>query len=140
PVLRFENRYRCKDGSYRWLSWVAVPDDGRFYCSARDITAQVAAKVERDQIFEMSRDLFGVATFDGYLKSINPAWSTVLGRPEDELLSRRFSEIIHPDDLALTGEVVSSLQRGEPVHQFHVRLIDAGGRAISFAWSAVPDA
>jgi PAS domain S-box-containing protein len=38
PALRFENRYRHKNGSYRWLSWVAVPDDGKIYCSARDIT------------------------------------------------------------------------------------------------------
>ncbi|WP_342154353.1 PAS domain-containing protein [Methylorubrum sp. SB2] len=40
PALRFENRYRHKDGSYRWLSWVGVPDDGKVYCSARDITAE----------------------------------------------------------------------------------------------------
>ncbi|MEO5881253.1 MAG: ATP-binding protein, partial [Caldimonas sp.] len=39
PALRFENRYRRKDGDYRWLSWVAVPDDGKVYCSARDVTA-----------------------------------------------------------------------------------------------------
>ena len=35
PVPHFENRYRCKGGRYRWLSWVAVPEEGRFYCSAR---------------------------------------------------------------------------------------------------------
>jgi PAS domain S-box-containing protein len=39
PVMRLENRYRCKDGNYRWLSWDAVPDGGKVYCSARDITA-----------------------------------------------------------------------------------------------------
>lgn len=38
PVLRFENRYLTRDGGYRWLSWVAVPDGDRFYCTARDIT------------------------------------------------------------------------------------------------------
>ena len=38
PVLRFENRYRTPAGDYRWLSWVAVPESGRFYCTARDVT------------------------------------------------------------------------------------------------------
>lgn len=38
PALYFENRYRCKDGSYRWLSWVAVQEGDTFVCSARDVT------------------------------------------------------------------------------------------------------
>ncbi|RIV84515.1 PAS domain-containing sensor histidine kinase [Aurantiacibacter zhengii] len=39
PVLGFENRYRAKDETYHRLSWVAVPEaEGRYFCSARDIT------------------------------------------------------------------------------------------------------
>src|SRR5262249_57430494 len=37
-TLRFENRFRHKDGSYRWLSWQAVPDRGRIYGTARHVT------------------------------------------------------------------------------------------------------
>ena len=40
PAIQFPNRYRCKDGSYRWISWVGVPEDGMVYCSGRDITEQ----------------------------------------------------------------------------------------------------
>jgi PAS domain S-box-containing protein len=140
PAIRFPNRYRCKDGSYRWISWVGVPEDGMVYCSGRDITEEVAAATERDRIFEISHDLFGVATFDGFLKSINPAWSKALGRSDADLLARPFLEIIHPEDLAITGEVVAALRDGLPVNQFHVRLLKANGASIPFAWSAVPDA
>ena len=42
PVSRFDNRYRTKDGGIRWLSWVAVPFEGKLYSSARDITDERA--------------------------------------------------------------------------------------------------
>jgi len=42
PTLRFENRFRAKDGSYRNFSWTAVPDNGLIYCVARDVTEQRA--------------------------------------------------------------------------------------------------
>ena len=44
PAIQFPNRYRCKDGSYRWISWVGVPEDGMVYCSGRDITEETEAQ------------------------------------------------------------------------------------------------
>ncbi|MBD2338195.1 PAS domain S-box protein [Calothrix sp. FACHB-156] len=42
PTLNFENRYRTKDGRYRWWEWTASPaiDQDVIYCVARDITEQ----------------------------------------------------------------------------------------------------
>lgn len=40
PVLRFENRYRRKDGGYIWFSWNAVPEGEQFFCTVRDITEE----------------------------------------------------------------------------------------------------
>jgi PAS domain S-box-containing protein len=37
-TIRFENRFRHKDGSYRWISWNAVPDGSRIYATGRDVT------------------------------------------------------------------------------------------------------
>jgi PAS domain S-box-containing protein len=49
--LLFENRYRCKDGSYRWMSWNATPveEEGLIYCTVRDVTEQkrVAAELKK---------------------------------------------------------------------------------------------
>jgi PAS domain S-box-containing protein len=42
-TFRFEGRYRHKDGSYRWLSWTGVADQGHIYAVARDVTAEKAA-------------------------------------------------------------------------------------------------
>ena len=46
PAIRFANRYRCKDGSYRWISWVGIQEDGFVYCTGRDITAERAAETD----------------------------------------------------------------------------------------------
>ena len=48
-ITSFENRFRHRNGSYRWLSWTAVPEGGRFYCVARDVTAERARQVELEQ-------------------------------------------------------------------------------------------
>lgn len=55
PAIRFPNRYRHKDGSYRWISWVGVPEDGMVYCTGRDITEEKAAAAELVQAQEALR-------------------------------------------------------------------------------------
>lgn len=47
-LASFENRYRCKDGSYRWLLWSSIADleNGIINASALDITER--KKAEQD--------------------------------------------------------------------------------------------
>jgi PAS domain S-box-containing protein len=42
-TVKFESRFRHKDGSYRWLSWTGVSDKDHNYAVARDVTAEKAA-------------------------------------------------------------------------------------------------
>ena len=39
-TLAFENRYRTRNGDYRLLAWMAVPENGRIHAIGRDITEQ----------------------------------------------------------------------------------------------------
>ncbi len=140
------DRKGFREETWWTFSYSPLRDDTKtiagMFCSCLETTTQVLAEkrslAERERLFEISRDLFGVATLDGYLKTVNPAWSRTLDRTDEYLLTVPFSEIIHPDDIAKTADVVAALARGEPVHQFQVRLIKSDGEAVSFAWSAVP--
>lgn len=51
PTLRFENRFKCRDGSYKWLVWNATPsaDSSLFYATGRDVTLR---KESDDKLLE----------------------------------------------------------------------------------------
>jgi PAS domain S-box-containing protein len=46
-TVSFDNRYRCRDGSYKWLQWTSVlfTEDQQIYATARDITALKTAEM-----------------------------------------------------------------------------------------------
>ncbi len=100
-VSRLENRFRHRDGSYRWLSWSAAPDDGLIYCAARDITddKKAAENLQRaeealrqSQKMEAVGQLTGGIAHDfnnllqGIIGSLDIAKRRIdQGRPEDIL-------------------------------------------------------
>ncbi|MBN1186657.1 MAG: PAS domain S-box protein [Bacteroidales bacterium] len=43
-IKGFRNRYRHKDGTYRWIEWRSFPSEGMIYASARDITDQIESE------------------------------------------------------------------------------------------------
>jgi PAS domain S-box-containing protein len=69
-ALGFENRYLCKDGSFRWLLWNAAPDSGGrvIYSVARDVTDRKRAEDEREQLVrELQAALAEVRTLQAIL-------------------------------------------------------------------------
>jgi PAS domain S-box-containing protein len=51
PTVRMENRFRHKDGSWRWLQWTMTEDNGLIYVAGRHVTAEkeAAAALDRAQ-------------------------------------------------------------------------------------------
>jgi PAS domain S-box-containing protein len=142
-VLQFENRIRHKDGSWRWIAWndTRLPGTDTFYCAGRDITEQKLAQEELGRYFTLSLEMLVVAGFDGYFKRVNPTWAATLGWTEEELLSRPFVEIIHPDDLGATAQRMQDLAETGVVPQFTVRIQHKNGTWRWTTWNAtrLPD-
>jgi PAS domain S-box-containing protein len=55
--MDFENRYLCKDGSWKWLSWKAhpFPEEGLRYATARDVTE---FKIARERLHATNQLLY----------------------------------------------------------------------------------
>ena len=74
---------------------------------------RVSAAVRRSspvqRLFELSVDMLGTASADGYFTRLNPAWSRRLGWSLDELMAEPFLSFVHPDDVAATLEVATRI-------------------------------
>ncbi len=142
-VLKFENRYICKDGTYKWLSWNAqpIPKENAMVAVARDITEEKELRDSlntKNLVFEYALDMLCIAGFDGYYKILNPIWETTLGWTIDELKAKPFIEFVHPDDLEKTKNVKANIVNGSEVCQFENRLLCANGSYKWISWNSHP--
>ncbi len=83
-LVYFQNRYRCKDGSYKWLSWSSVPEveEGLIYGAARDITPLKQAEEElhrRSAAIEAATDGVAILDKNGEYSYMNLAHARVYG-------------------------------------------------------------
>lgn len=90
-ALAFENRYRCKDGSYRWLRWNAAPDSDHhvIYSVARDVTESKNADAERERLVaelttalaevKTLREILPICSYCRKIRDDNDYWHTVEG-------------------------------------------------------------
>lgn len=90
--------------------------------------------------FEMSNDMLVEASLDGYFTRLGERWEQCLGWTRQELMSRPFREFIHPDDLAATMVLATSLdERPGEVVNFENRYMAKDGSWRWLLWCARSD-
>jgi PAS domain S-box-containing protein len=89
------------------------------------------------RVFEVSDELLGSASPDGYFTALNPAWERTLGFPREALMGQPFVEFVHPGDreatLAETRRLVSD---GTPSVEFQNRYAVKSGGWCWLSWQA----
>lgn len=159
-----EFRLRRADGAYLWhlsraqpirnaegviTRWVGTNTDideqkrttGALAHLNDNLEQQVAERtVERDRMWRLSTDLMLVADFQGHIVSVNPAWTTLLGWTQGELIGRLLFDFLHPDDLAETQAELTKLGGGATTFRFENRYQRRNGSYCLVMWIAVPEA
>lgn len=106
---QMEKRYIRKDGSITWVlltGSLARQPSGEprvFIAQVQDIAAQKEAENELASFFALCSDLLAIASPDGILQRVNPAWRKILGWDAAELERTPVAALLHPDDVKRTA-------------------------------------
>ncbi|MDB5508720.1 MAG: hybrid sensor histidine kinase/response regulator, partial [Hyphomicrobiales bacterium] len=119
-------------------------DNARLFRDTRRLNDTLEARVaertaERDRIWRLSTDMMLVASFDGTIESINPAWTDLLGWQQDELIGRRFFDFVHPEDREATSKEAENLAAGLRTERFENRYRMKSGNYVWVSWIAFPE-
>lgn len=116
-TFSFENRYRTKNGNYRWLLWTAEAylDEGLIYAAGQDISD----RKQSEQLLKESEERWQLALrgandgiWDWNVKTnevfFSRRWKEMLGFAEDEIDNtlEEWSKRVHPEDLEWVMEVI----------------------------------
>ena len=80
-TVGFENRYRCQNGSYLWLRWMAVSHQGQIYAIAHELTEQkLAQELQNRQLTAIEAASDGIAILnDNKFTYLNQAHLEIFG-------------------------------------------------------------
>ena len=111
PTVRIENRFRHKDGSWRWLAWTLTVENGLIYLIGRHVTAEkLAAEALRES--ERQFRLFTEAATDhalirldarGVVSGWNAGAQRITGYAEKEVVGHHFGLFYTAGDRAASA-------------------------------------
>jgi len=114
-TANFVNRYRTKQGQYRWFEWMATPAEGNLlFAAARDITQRKQAEErlkEQHTIFNHLLEKTLAGYWDWRIQDnteyLSPTFKKMFGYEDHELANapETWQALINPEDLPGVVEV-----------------------------------
>ncbi len=109
-----------------------------FIAQVMDVTSRVVAQdaaafatAQFRRLAEASSDVVTVVDRDGRIEWVSPSVTAVLGWTVADYTGRSILEVLHPDDLAMTAEVIARADAGAPTVRIRHRSERVDG---SYCW------
>ncbi len=137
--LSFETRVYCKDRSAKWLHWMVVVKDGKWFVNARDITEVKEVEKIRNYlstVVKQSTDAIYIHDHEGKIISWNEGAEKIYGYSETEALKMKIWNII-PE--YMENEIEDNMQiifSGEKIQALETKRITKHGKIIDVLFSA----
>ena len=137
-LIGFDNRFRCKDGSYRWLSWnsVGLPERGLIIAAARDITERKEAERRLAEVHELNQKIInnvpvGIFAYrpNGECVLANQSGAQIVGGETDLASQQNFRELSAWQGTILLDKAEEALESGQD-QSAEIHTISGAGQEI----------
>ncbi|TFG48053.1 MAG: PAS domain S-box protein, partial [Candidatus Brocadiia bacterium] len=148
-TIEFINRYRCKDGSYRWFEWMATPavDKKLLFAAARDITERKRSEEalheseERFRVlFESAPDTIFLMDMAGNFVDGNKVSEELSGYKKEELIGKNFADVglLQPAQIETAKDFLERVFRGESAGPIEFDLIKKDRSSVAIEIRSFP--
>ncbi|WP_261222372.1 PAS domain S-box protein [Ancylothrix sp. D3o] len=147
-VVQFVNRYRCKDGSYKWISWnsTSLLDKGLVYALGRDVTqikeVEAALRESQKQYETLAKfSPMGIFRTDakGNCLYVNERWCLMAGMSEESAFGIGWANCLHPEDRERVLTAWQQVIAEKISFETEFRMLHSDGKVV-WVWSkAVPE-
>ena len=140
-----EFRYRCKDGSYKWIEFTGVnllndPDIEGILGNYHDITERKQAEEDAKQEQTLNKTIIESIPGTFYMIDVNGRYArwnayqrdVIVGKPESQIVATYALDTIHPDDRHFIGEKIASVLKNDKDEILEGRVLLRGGPG--FQW------
>lgn len=129
PLKSWFNFYAFKVGNVNSRRVAAV---------FQDVTKRKKVEQERERFLAVGSDLLVITNNNGYFQWVSPTFERTLGWTQREMISRPWTDFVHPDDVDASIAETDSLFSGNKTVEFENRYRHKDGSYRWFLWNAQP--